>query len=78
MLLCRVCLGEIYTIYDFDLKAERHVLESGGRYHSLLGDRETRKRTYREFIVYDEKQVYPEYAIIYKTCDKPPPRPPEE
>ena len=71
MLLCRVCLGEIYRIIDFDLSAERHVLESGGRYHSLLGDREaSSSQSYREFIVYEEDQVYPEYVIIYKTCEE--------
>jgi len=76
MLLCRVCLGNIYRIVDFDTSAERHVLGSGGRYHSLLGDREaSSSHTYREFIVYDAEQVYPEYAIFYKRCDKPPPRP---
>ena len=75
MLLCRVCLGNIYRIVEFDRSAERHVLGSGGRYHSLLGDREAAVDTYREFIVYDAEQVYPEYAIIYKRCDKPPPRP---
>jgi hypothetical protein len=32
-----------------------------------LGDREaSAARTYREFIIYDGAQVYPEFAIIYE------------
>ena len=76
MLLCRVCLGELYRITDFDKSAERHVLGSS-RYDSLLGDREKVRGTYREFIVYDGAQVYPEYVIIYKRCDQEPRRPAE-
>ena len=74
MLLCRVCLGELYRITDFDRSAERHVLGSS-KYDSLLGDREAVRGTYREFIVYDGAQVYPEYVIIYKRCDQEPRRP---
>ena len=76
MLLCRVCLGELYRITDFDKSAERHVLGSS-KYDSLLGDREAVRGTYREFIVYDGAQVYPEYVIIYKRCDQEPRRPAE-
>ena len=56
MLLCRVCLGEMYRIEDFDGAAERHVRGSD-KYDSLLGDREATRGTFREFIVYDERQV---------------------
>ena len=41
MLLCRVCLGEMYRIEDFDLKGERHVVGVDA-YDSLLGDREAK------------------------------------
>jgi len=68
MLLCRVCLGEAYRVEDFDSKAGRHVL-GNDEYDSLLGDREAKVGSYREFIVYDEAQVYPEYVIVYKACD---------
>ena len=74
MLLCRVCLGEMCRIQEFDTSAERHVLHSD-EYDSLLGDREAVRGTYREFIVYDGAQVYPEYVIIYKRCDQEPRRP---
>jgi hypothetical protein len=65
MLLCRVCLGEMCRITEFDTSAERHVIGSR-RFDSLLGDREAAAGSFREFIVYDAAQVYPEYAIIYK------------
>ena len=73
MLLCRVCLGEVYRITDFDVAAERYVVGSS-RYDSLLGDREKAKGTFREFVVYDKDQIYPEYAIIYKRSDTKPPK----
>ena len=76
MFLCRVCLCELYRITDFDRSAERKVLGSKD-YDSLLGDREAASGTYREFIVYDADQVYPEYVIIYKRCDQEPRRPAE-
>jgi hypothetical protein len=31
----------------------------------LLGDREAAANTYREFIVYQQAQVYPEFIILY-------------
>jgi len=31
-----------------------------------VGDRESKVNTYREFIFFDERQVYPEYTVIYK------------
>ena len=37
-----------------------------GLHDSILGDREKARGTYREFIVFDNNQVYPEYIIIYK------------
>jgi hypothetical protein len=36
------------------------------RYHSLLGDREKCRKTFREFVVYDDDQVYPEFAVWYE------------
>ncbi|CAE7744606.1 Tiparp, partial [Symbiodinium sp. CCMP2456] len=32
----------------------------------VVGDRESKVGTYREFIFFDERQVYPEYAVIYR------------
>lgn len=33
-----------------------------GRFHCVLGDREAAVDTYREFVIFDEAQIYPEYA----------------
>ena len=37
-----------------------------GGYDGALGDREASAGTFREFVVYDEAQVYPEYVVIYR------------
>jgi len=37
-----------------------------GAYHSVLGDREHARGTFREFIVYDDNQVYPEFLLWYR------------
>ena len=34
-------------------------------YDSVLGDRQASVGTYREFVVYDQYRVYPEYMIMY-------------
>merc|ERR1719188_835518 len=34
--------------------------------HCVCGNRETTKGTYREFVFYDEGQLYPEYTVIYR------------
>lgn len=39
--------------------------------HCVCGDREGKVGTYREFIFYDEHQVYPEYAVIYRRVYDP-------
>lgn len=36
------------------------------KYHSLLGDREKCRKTFREFVIYDDDQVYPEFAVWYE------------
>jgi len=69
MLLCRVTLGHYYYC---DAKAPWDMTETlekackpGGGYHSILGDRERVRGTYREFIVFDNDQIYPEYIVWY-------------
>jgi hypothetical protein len=36
-----------------------------GAFDSVLGDREAEVGTYREFVVFDQAQIYPEYIVIY-------------
>jgi hypothetical protein len=64
LLLCRVVCGNMRYVTSFDTAA--HTTTKPPQYHSLLGDREAAVNTYREFIVYDGDQIYPEFAIIYK------------
>ncbi|CAE7240864.1 Tnks, partial [Symbiodinium necroappetens] len=64
MLLCRVVCGELFRVEA----ADPRLVQSSrtGRYDGTLGDREHAAGTYREFVVYDQAQVYPEYVIIYR------------
>ncbi|CAE7477809.1 Parp12 [Symbiodinium pilosum] len=64
MLLCRVVCGEMFRITDRDPLALSDALHSG-KYDSVLADREASVGTYREFVVFDEECVYPEYLILY-------------
>ena len=76
-MLCRVLMGNInYCDLAFPgdggpSKNQFNIsdLVNGvinGEYHSVLGDREKCRRTFREFIVYDNAQVYIEWIIWYK------------
>ena len=60
-------------ITNFDVVGERHVV-GVDEYDSLLGDREKARGTFREFVVYDKDQIYPEYAIIYRRSATKPPK----
>jgi len=68
MLLCRVTCGA--CLYSDEVKPDSKSLLSKvgprGNYHAVLGDREKARGTYREFVVYDKDQVYPEYVVIYR------------
>lgn len=70
-LLCRTVLGELLHLTAGGEKVYtmiKHGIE-GDLYDSVLGDREASVGTYREFVVYSEDQVYPEYLILYERCD---------
>ena len=63
MLLCRVCLGKAYYTTKRDPRCGDYV--KSGDYDSTLGDRAKSVNTFREFVVYDADQVYPEYVVLY-------------
>jgi len=66
MLVCRVLLGRIkYT--DEAFPSPDRLVQScvSGESHSVLGDREKCRNTFREFIVYDNDQAYPEFIVWY-------------
>lgn len=65
LLLCRVSCGSLFRITMPDHAAISKALDTGD-YDSVLGDREASVGTYREFVVYDEDLIYPEYVVLYE------------
>jgi len=68
MLLCRVVLGRSNHCdakRPSDLADELEASCKTGKYHSVIGDRESVVGTYRELIVFDSDQVYPEFVVWY-------------
>jgi len=65
MLLCRTACGQLFTILKPDHEAIQAALTTGA-YDSVLGDREAAVGTYREFVIFNEQQVYPEYVLLYE------------
>jgi len=66
VLMCRVLGGRVlYT--DEEEPDPEHLVSSclDGQYDCVLGDRETCRKTYREFVFFDSEDVYPEYIIQY-------------
>jgi hypothetical protein len=64
MLLSRVVRGVVHRVEQPD--SDLHKKLNRRKYDSTLGDREAAVGTYREYIVYNEAQAYPEYAVIYR------------
>lgn len=65
LLLCRVTCGSLFRTTEPDGKAIDLALDSGD-YDAVLGDREASAGTFREFVVYDEELVYPEFVVLYE------------
>jgi len=69
LILCRVVLGHVNYCDVPEPKPISRELEAscqvGAPFHSVLGDREKVRGTFREFIVFDNHQVYPEYIVWY-------------
>jgi hypothetical protein len=67
LLLCRVTTGKV--LYNDDASPSGFQLAQqvlGGQFDSILGDREKCVGTHREFIVFNDDAVYPNYAVFYK------------
>jgi len=65
VLVCRVLCGEMYRALR---KVDPEVVSDPGfvdKYEGILGDREASVGTYREFVVFRQEQVYPEYLVFY-------------
>jgi len=63
MLVCRCYVGNALVV---DSKGDHTTTAKEAGMDTVIGDRESRVGTYREFIFPDEEQVYPEYVIIYR------------
>jgi len=63
LLLVRACLGKYFYTTQRDTSAQGQV--SSGAFDSTLGDRAKSVGTYREFVVYDADQIYPEFVVLY-------------
>jgi len=62
MLLCRVILGKQYLIKEF--QAQSATDDAKGAHDSTIA--EPRGASWREFVVFEAGQVYPEYALVYE------------
>eukprot|EP00420_Gonyaulax_spinifera_P035396 CAMPEP_0197878714 /NCGR_PEP_ID=MMETSP1439-20131203/7015_1 /TAXON_ID=66791 /ORGANISM="Gonyaulax spinifera, Strain CCMP409" /LENGTH=129 /DNA_ID=CAMNT_0043498155 /DNA_START=85 /DNA_END=474 /DNA_ORIENTATION=- len=67
VLLCRVLGGRTNVVRTNEI--ERDKLKSdvfAGPYHSVFGDRVTTlNKPFREIVVYDKDQCYPEFLLVY-------------
>merc|ERR1719261_2595 len=68
MLICRTMLGRV-KYNDEKVPADVHGLVNNvlkGNFDSILGDRRKCRGTFREFVVFDKDQLYPNYILAYK------------
>eukprot|EP00811_Abedinium_folium_P021926 NODE_3115_length_2090_cov_8.617422.p1 GENE.NODE_3115_length_2090_cov_8.617422~~NODE_3115_length_2090_cov_8.617422.p1 ORF type:complete len:544 (+),score=133.44 NODE_3115_length_2090_cov_8.617422:84-1715(+) len=66
VLLCRVLGGHV--LYTDEVTPDPEDLVHNcvnGDYDIVLGDREKCRNTFREFVLFDSEDVYPEYSIEY-------------
>mmetsp|Transcript_160499 Transcript_160499/g.293193 ORF Transcript_160499/g.293193 Transcript_160499/m.293193 type:complete len:2357 (-) Transcript_160499:41-7111(-) len=68
VLICRICMGKPHITEEREEGARARF--DDGSHDSTLGDREKSVNTYREFVVYDMNQVYPEYCVLYERLGK--------
>lgn len=66
-LICRVVMGTTHVDVDRFPNPNRLTASvQRGQFHSVIGDREKVRGTFREFVVFDSDQVYPEFVVIYR------------
>lgn len=66
VLLCRVLGGNVLYVDDVNPDPDELVsMCVEGPYDCVLGDREKTRWTYREFVIFDSEDCYPEYIIEY-------------
>merc|ERR1719329_792358 len=72
LLVCRVTLGRPH--YTAEVNVDPRTCEDAclkSKFHSVLGDRKACRGTFREFVVFDEEQVYTNYILNYKRVYRP-------
>jgi len=65
MLLCRCILGEYHYSNSETSGEECEKAVVSGGFDSVLGDRRKLRGTFREFVFYDQRQVYPCFMVFY-------------
>mmetsp|Transcript_155958 Transcript_155958/g.500019 ORF Transcript_155958/g.500019 Transcript_155958/m.500019 type:complete len:409 (-) Transcript_155958:43-1269(-) len=67
-LVCRVAGGQV--LYNDEVEPSGEAMQDmvlkDGLYHSIIGDREKCRGTFKEYVVFDADQVYVEYILVYK------------
>jgi len=67
VLVCRVLGGRVRYCDERNPDAEALTQDCvSGDFDSILGDRLKVSKTYREFIIFDSQNIYPEYVLKYK------------
>merc|ERR1711957_444561 len=67
MVLCRVMGGRVRYTADVTPDANKLVQDVlKGSYDCVLGDREKCRGTFKEIVVYESAQAFPEYLVYYK------------
>jgi len=72
LLVCRTTLGRVR--YNNEKDPDPRACENdchSGLYHSILGDRRDCRGTFREFVIFDEDQVYPNFIVTYRRSMAP-------
>eukprot|EP00927_Polykrikos_kofoidii_P081686 TRINITY_DN7934_c0_g1_i1.p1 TRINITY_DN7934_c0_g1~~TRINITY_DN7934_c0_g1_i1.p1 ORF type:complete len:504 (+),score=74.19 TRINITY_DN7934_c0_g1_i1:84-1514(+) len=67
MIVCRVTLGN--SLYTAEVQPDPRACEencTGSFHHSIIGDRIKCRGTFREFVVFDEAQVYANFVVQYR------------
>jgi len=57
------------VLYNDEVTPDADKLQQSciaGEHHSILGDREKCRNTFKEYVIFDADQVYVEYALFYK------------
>lgn len=63
LLVCRCLVGNPMVKTD---PGDYTTMAKNSNYDCVVGDREAKVGTYREFIFHDESQIVPEFTIIYR------------